>query len=542
MKVEKLYLKNFLIIEKAVIELSKGMTTVTGETGSGKSLFISAMKALKGQRINRDLVGRWNEFGEIAAEIIIEKDDKDLLQKCEEHSVFPEDDNRLVLKRIFGKKSGAYINDSPVSAALFGILFADHIEIGSQFENRELFRKDYRVSVLDVYMKNEKTLEKYREIYKKTKKLEEKIADLKLLDEPGKREYLEYQINEMEKLETFENEDKELSEKINFIDNRSKIMELSEELFSVLDSVCEKTDRASDIAEYLVTLTDINEISQRLKSTAIELSDIKRSFTIPGDDFNDCDPDELKKRFDRLSSILMKHSCSNSLELLEKLEKMQFELEDLNEVPHSISKLEEEHKQLSSHLHEAALDLREKRLKGAPDLEKKISGYLNKFGMTGVDLKVDIEKTETLGINGIDDVVFKIDTTGAMKHSDISTLSGGELSRLLLAVKLIDREKGKLLLFDEIDSSIGGETAKNAAKEMKLNSRSNQIVVVTHFPQTAASADEHLVVKKKVSGGKVTAEIVKLNNEEKKKELARMMGDSSSGMFNESASEMLKEA
>lgn len=542
MKVEKLYLKNFLIIEKAAIELSNGMTTVTGETGSGKSLFISAMKALKGQRINKELVGRWNDTGEISAEVIIESFDKSLKSKCDEHSIFPEEGNKLILKRVFGKKSGAYINDSPVSVGLFAQLFSDQIEIGSQFENRELFKKDYRISVLDTFIKNEGDLEKYRVVFLTSKKLETEIDKLKALDDPGKREYLEYQINEIEKLETFKNEDTEISDKISFIENRSKIVNLGEELSSVLESASENTEKAADIADELSKLSDIKEISERLKSSAIELSDIVRSFSLPDIDLEEVDPDELRKRYDKISSMLMKHSCSDTSELFEKQEKMQFELEDLNEVPDSISKLEKELEAVLSDLNEKALGLRTKRLDGAPDLEKKISGYLKKFGMSGVDLNVDVEKIEMPGINGIDDVKFRIDTVGTSKHSDISTLSGGELSRFLLAVKLIDKEKGRLLLFDEIDSSIGGETARNASKEMKKNSKYNQIVVVTHFPQTAASADEHLVVEKKAVNGKTTALVRKLNVEEKAKELARMMGDSSSGMFNDSASQMLKEA
>ena len=156
-------------------------------------------------------------------------------------------------------------------------------------------------------------------------------------------------------------------------------------------------------------------------------------------------------------------------------------------------------------------------MRASIELERKISGYLNKFGMEGVDLSIVIEKMDVAGENGIDDVKFRINTTGSDKHSDISSLSGGELSRFLLAVKLIDREKGRVLLFDEIDSSIGGETAKNASMEMKKNSKYNQIVVVTHFPQTAASADEHLVVEKRVLEGKVSAFIRSLDKKREDK-------------------------
>ena len=541
MKVEKFFLRNFLIIEKAVIELSNGMTTVTGETGSGKSLFISAMKALKGQRISKDLVGRWNSFGEITAEIKIEKEDCILKERFEKHSICPEDGGRIILKRLFGVKSGAYINDFPVSIALLGELFSDYIEIGSQFENRELFKKDYRVSVLDTFLKNHEKVKEYRNIYATVKDFEKKISELEVQDNPGKRDYLEYQINEIGKLEIRSGEDKDLSEKINYIDNRAKILTLGEELNNVLESLSDKAQKASDLAEDLAGLTDIKDIDERISSSSIELADIYRSFSLPDPDFEDADPEEMRKRFDKISSILMKHTCSDTEELFDKFEKMKFELEDLNEVPLRILQLKKDLEKAGRELYKKAEALRSIRQEGAPELKRKISEYLKKFGMYGVDLCVDIEKMDVAGENGIDDVVFRINTTGSDEHSDISSLSGGELSRFLLAVKLIDREKGRVLLFDEIDSSIGGETAKNASMEMKRNSKHNQIVVVTHFPQTAASADEHLVVEKKVVKGKVSAKIRKLDENEKTKELARMMGDSSSSMFNNSASEMLRE-
>jgi len=541
MKVEKLFLRNFLIIEKVAIELSNGMTTVTGETGSGKSLFISAMKALKGHRITKDLVGRWNDLGEISAEIIIEKEDSVLREKCKKYSIYLEDNSRMVVKRVFGGKTGAYINDSPVSIALLGDLLGDHIEIGSQFENRELFKKDYRLSVLDTFIKNSDKLKEYQEVFHEMKKFKGAISELRSADDPGKRDYLEYQIDELVKLETWEGEDVELSQKISFVENKSKILTLGKELDDILDSATDKAQRAADIIDDLAKLSDVKGLDERMKSVAIEFSDIKRSFSIPDYDFEDEDPEDMKKRYDKVSSMLMKHSSADITELLDKLEKMQFELEDLNEVPEKILKLTKELKKVQNILDEKAVVLRETRLEGAPELEKKISGYLKKFGMEGVDLKVNVEKTDIFGENGVDDVKFSINTTGSQKHSDISTLSGGELSRFLLSVKLVDREKGRLLLFDEIDSSIGGETARDVSIEMKKNSKFNQIVVVTHFPQTAASADEHLVVDKKVVGGKVFANVRKLNENEKIKELARMMGDSNSGRFNDTASEMLKE-
>ncbi|HQB10918.1 MAG TPA: hypothetical protein PLW37_13725, partial [bacterium] len=188
---------------------------------------------------------------------------------------------------------------------------------------------------------------------------------------------------------------------------------------------------------------------------------------------------------------------------------------------------------------EKALQLRTGREKAARKIEENILKYLDRFGMSGVRFSVSLNYIKDLNETGLDEVEFSVNTIGTEKMFDISSLSGGELSRLLLAVKLVDDEEGRVLLFDEIDSSIGGETAKSAAGEMKKNSEKNQIIVVTHFPQTAAVAHRHILVEKSVTDGEITAGIKDLGHDEKIKELARMMGDSDSSVFLKTAEKMI---
>ena len=541
MKVEKIFLRNFLIIEKAVIKLSYGITTVTGETGSGKSLLISAMKALKGQRIGKNLVGRWDSSGEISAEIRVEESDKELKTMLDRHSIFSEDKNRLILKRVLGAKTGAYINDSPVSVNLLGKLFGDYIEIGSQFENRELFKKEYRLDIVDNFTGNNVAVAVYRELYKKMIETKEEIDELKKKDDPVKRDFLKYQLLEIEKLETFEGEYEKLAKQIRFLENRARIVQLGEEFGSLLESAGDKAENASYIARELSNLSEMKDFPERIKSVSIELDDIRRSFSLPSVEDEEMDPDEIRKRYDKISTALMKYSCTDTEELFNKMDAMQHEFKTLNETPEKISVLSRHLDKTMKKLMDQAKKLRETRLSAILRLEKKISGYLVKFGMDGVDFKIVLQKQEEPQEKGIDSAVFKINTIGSDELNSISSLSGGELSRLLLAVKLIDKEKGRLLLFDEIDSSTGGETAKNAAREMKRNSQFNQIVVVTHFPQTAVFANEHLLVEKKVKEGKMSVQIRKLNKDEKTREIARMMGDAHSEKFNTTASEMFME-
>ncbi|HPA56181.1 MAG TPA: hypothetical protein PLT70_02010 [bacterium] len=541
MKIVSVFLKNFLIIKKSEIELSGGLTTVTGETGSGKSLFVSAMKALRGERIGRSFLGRWGDTGEVTAEIALEECDSDIKKGLQSGGIDLEEGEPLVLRRLFGEKNGSYINDSPVSASFLNEIFSDHIEIGSQFENRELFKKDYRMRIVDLKADNMKKLAEYRAIFEKISECRHEMAAFVKKDDPARREYLEYQISELEALQTYEGEDEKLQSRMKFIENRAKIIKLGSELSEFIENSSKDLAKCDTIASQLEKLIDIKELSERISAASIETDDISRSVSahLSKYDEDDENVEDVEKRFNLLSALMIKHGVSSSLGLVEKMNSMSDELFDMDKVPQKIKELEKELQTLIKKGMEKALQLRTGREKAARKIEENILKYLDRFGMSGVRFSVSLNYIKDLNETGLDEVEFSVNTIGTEKMFDISSLSGGELSRLLLAVKLVDDEEGRVLLFDEIDSSIGGETAKSAAGEMKKNSEKNQIIVVTHFPQTAAVAHRHILVEKSVTDGEITAGIKDLGHDEKIKELARMMGDSDSSVFLRTAEKMI---
>jgi len=541
MKVISVFLKNFLIIKKSEIELSGGLTTVTGETGSGKSLFVSAMKALRGERIGRSFLGRWGDTGEVTAEIALEECDSDIKKGLQSGGIDLEEGEPLVLRRLFGEKNGSYINDSPVSASFLNEIFSDHIEIGSQFENRELFKKDYRMRIVDLKADNMKKLAEYRAIFEKISECRHEMAAFVKKDDPARREYLEYQISELEALQTYEGEDEKLQSRMKFIENRAKIIKLGSELSEFIENSSKDLAKCDTIASQLEKLIDIKELSERISAASIETDDISRSVSahLSKYDEDDENVEDVEKRFNLLSALMIKHGVQSLAGLVEKMNSMSDELFDMDKVPQKIKELEKELQTLIKKGMEKALQLRTGREKAARKIEENILKYLDRFGMSGVRFSVSLNYIKDLNETGLDEVEFSVNTIGTEKMFDISSLSGGELSRLLLAVKLVDDEEGRVLLFDEIDSSIGGETAKSAAGEMKKNSEKNQIIVVTHFPQTAAVAHRHILVEKSVTDGEITAGIKDLGHDEKIKELARMMGDSDSGVFLKTAEKMI---
>ena len=542
MKILNIFLRNFLIIKKSNIELSSGLTTVTGETGSGKSLFVSALKALRGERLAKTMLGKWGKSGEICAEITLESGDDEIRKILAGNNIEPEND-RILARRVFGEKNGVYLNDVPVSSAFIASLLGDMIEIGSQFENRELFKKDYRMKIVDLKAGTNAVLSDYKELYHKIQALRKTIEDLRSKDDIGKRDYLEYQISEIEKLETYENEESELLSKVKFIENRAKIVKYSSDFVDSLSSTLDSLNSADSAAADLAELDDIGDIPGRISAAVIELDDIAKTASSLFSKYDEPidNIDEIQSRFDRLSSLFIKHGVSTSAGLLKKLDSLNEELFEMNKIPHKIAESEKELATLIKKASSLAEKLHDKRQKAVKPLEESILKYLLKFGMKGVRFSILLNKLEELGENGFDEAVFEINTIGTEKMADITSLSGGELSRLLLSVKLIDDEEGKVILFDEIDSSIGGETARGAALEMKKNSSKNQIIVITHFPQTASLADRHIVVEKSVGAGEVETEISILDKKGRIKELARMMGNSESPDFLAAAEKMIAE-
>jgi len=543
MKIERIFLRNFLIIKKSEITPSFGLTVITGETGSGKSLFVTALKVLRGERVGKNIVGKWGEQAEISAEILIEEGDIQLKEDIASSDLILDVPDRLIVKRVIGTKNGCYIDGAPVPLTTLQQILAENIEIGSQFENRELFKKDYRIAVVDRIARNEQYLKEYREIYRNIKDIENEIKELSDKDNPVRRDYLEYQINEISKIATYENEEKELEEKISYFENRSKIEEFSSEIVSIMDEVSSSLSRCALLSERLSALTETESFAQRVKSLSIDAEDVARSSTVlnKSADFENEDINEIKNRHDNLFRVLMKHGLSASEQLIKKEYEMNEELYEINKVPQKMEELEKALEKLKKSAFDKAMKLREKRIPAIKSLEEKILKYLKKFAMGGVKFSVEMGVLEEFCDNGLDSIEFKVNTIGTQEMYSVSSLSGGELSRLLLAMKLLDEESGKVLLFDEIDSNIGGETAKNAAAEMLVNSAKNQIMTVTHFPQTASAGQTHILVEKSTADSDVTASIKVLSKEERIGELARMMGDGASKDLLLTAEKMLGE-
>lgn len=528
MKILSVSMKNFLIIPSSEIELSPNFNVVTGETGSGKSLFVSVFKMLQGDRSSGNMAGKWGDRGEISALIEIEKSDQELKDNLLRFDIEPEDNDKLLFRRITGSRNTCYINGSMVSSKTFETLMGNLIEISSQFENRELFKKSYQLKTVDQYCGSQQELEDYRTLYNQYHALQKEIELLKEKDDPTHREYLEYQVNEIENTDLEENEEIDLEEKVSLSENRENIVRYLQTISESFGHINSGLSAASRAASPLSELINSKTFEERIESLLIEAEDLEKTVSEKISTFDTNEIDETsKERLGKINSLLMKHSVGTTIELIDKFHKMQKELDDLYETPFRIAINSEKIKNIYPELEKKADILTKKRETAAKLLSVEIETMLKRFGMRGVRFETQLLPSENFTESGRDDLSFLVNTIGSENLYSIKKLSGGELSRLLLAFKLIDNSKGKFILFDEIDSNIGGETASIAAAELAETSKRNQIIVVTHFPQTAAAANTHFVVRKS-STDEISSEIALLKDELRSEELARMMGDSNS--------------
>ena len=538
MKIERIVLKNFLIIKHSEIELSDKLNIVTGETGSGKSLFVSAFRLLKGERAQKELIGKWGNKGEVSAIFKIENEGiKSLIKKFD---LELNENNSLTIRRIFGAKNSIYINGSLVTLSTLEKIFSSFIEISSQFENRELFKKEYLFNLLDKHSLSNELKKEWNDIFRKYQNIRNEISRLEKKQDLKKIDYLMFQINEIKELNLTFEEAKNLEEQVSFLENQEKIVEIYNELesdFASLNLLFTKI--TSNLAEFDKLLKPKISFLERINSISIESEDVSMEISKIASAFDDNDIDETaKEKFDTLNRLLFKHNSTSLEELFEKLKEMEAELSELEKIPQTISELNFELSILMKKLEKTAKEMEDNRIKKIPVLENKIKLYLKKFGMGNLVFKIKLSSKDIFDEFGKNDLFFGVNTVGGEEIHKLSSLSGGELSRMLLAFKLVDEETGKFILFDEIDSNIGGETAVAATNELKKNSDKNQMVVITHFPQTAAKGEKHFVVLKDFKNDTVTS-IIEIKNEKRVKELARMLGDSSSQNHLELAKQLL---
>lgn len=550
----ELYIENLAVIERATIDFSDKLNVFTGETGAGKSILINGINAILGQRVTKDIVRTGTDKAVISA--LFTDIGDNVLQVLDELGISAED-GKLFLTREIRSDGGsvARVNSRAVNVSVLKAIGETLVTIHGQHDNQILMAPERHIEILDSYAESEALIEDYHSSFRELQSIAKKINKIKT--EQSKKEFrmaeLADIVEEINALNIHEGEDKEIEAELNISKNAVAISEalyMAKQLLSGdddTDGAVEMTQRASKSVEgYTDIMTEISPIYDRLSSAAIEMEDISEEIGSLLDSL-DIDPkryDYLNQRSDELRRIMKKYGPELD-DVLTTLENSQNELDELSGAEQSLDELNKEKERLLAEVSKKAKALSDHRKKAGERFVSQVTEELEFLNMPKVKLVVQ-QKTGKLTINGMDSIEFLISANLGEEPKPIAKIaSGGELSRIMLALKNVIAEKDSIgtLIFDEIDTGVSGRAAQKIGIKLKQISRLRQVLCVTHLAQMAVMADNHLLIEKNIQGDRTVTTVRTLDHEQRKYEIARIMGgENITELMLENAEQYLKDA
>ena len=548
----ELYIENLAVIEKASIEFTGSFNAFTGETGAGKSILINGINAILGQRVTKDIVRTGAEkavisglFSDIGKEVTARLSEMGI--ECEE--------GQLLLTREIRSDGGsvARIDQRAVNVSLLRDIGNMLVNIHGQHDNQILMAPEKHINILDSYAEAEGLIEDYRSSFHELQKTAKQIN--KLNKEQGRKNFriaeLEEIISEINALNiTDPEEEKQIAAELEISKNAVSISEAvyaaqmmlsgDDDTAGISEMVSECSDKLDKYTEIMGELAPLYE---RLNSAAIELDDISGELSSILDSL-DVDPkrfDWLNQRSDELRKICKKYGPELS-DVITTLRNSEEELAELTGSEQSIQELVDEKNRLLAEVSHKAKVLSDHRREAAERFVTQVTGELAFLNMPNVRLVVS-QETGKLTLNGMDSIEFLISANLGEEPRPIAKIaSGGELSRIMLALKNVIAEKDSIdtLIFDEIDTGVSGRAAQKIGLKLRQISRHRQVLCVTHLAQIAVMADNHLLIEKNVVGDRTVTSVRKLDHEGRKYEIARIMGgDNITELMLENADELL---
>lgn len=534
--ISNLQIENVAIIKKAVIDFKDGFNVMTGETGAGKSIIIDSLNAVLGERTSRDLIRTNCEYAYVSA-LFYDKSAV-IIDALNEMDIEPELDGSLLITRKMTAdgKNICKVNGMNVTVSMLKKLGRVLVNIHGQSDSQALLDSELHCSFIDSIAENNDMFDKFKLSYDEYLKAKNKLNALNTdeSEKARKIEILSYQINEIEKADITVGEWEELKSKQELFRNSEKICDALNTAYSYLSGNDESQGAvslgfsASNALKYVSDFSEeINELSGKIESCAYTLSDLSDELRNKLDmmDFNEADINAVEERLELLYELSKKYGRTEE-EILSFYDNAVEELENIENFDELRLKLEKETERLYNIALENAKELSKTRIYAGNIFSKNVCESLKFLDMPSVKFYVDIRDCE-LCENGIDTVEFFLSANVGEEPKPLQKIaSGGELSRIMLAIKSVLAEKDNIptLVFDEIDTGVSGSAAHKIALKIKEVSSSHQVICVTHLAQIAAYADEHMFISKSEKDGQTFTELKSLDFDERKHELARIMG------------------
>ena len=536
-----LTISNYALIDSLSITFDDGFSVITGETGAGKSILLGALGFVLGERSDSSIM--LDETKKCAVEATFIVDNKRLKPFFDENDL--DFDYELILRRELSptKKSRAFINDTPVTAQQLKELGNQLVDIHSQHDSLLLTNADFQLGIVDDAADNNALLADYQDVYRKYIALRNELKSLREMAQKNvaENDYLAFQLDELVKADLQEGEYEEVSQRLEFLENAEEVKTLlaqslgtlSESEYSILNQLNDMKSNVDKLKRYIPQAEQyverINSAKIELKDIALDLDSLQDSMQFDADSLN-----EMQERYDLIQRLMLKHHVQNYEELLTIREELHQKVGAFANIDEEIEKKEIQLKNCEKELTKLADDLSAKRKKVKVSFEKAVTEILRQLKMPHAIFEIEISKFSNSSenthftITGKDRVRFLFSANKGIAPDDMSRVaSGGELSRLMLAIKAVAAESNYIptLIFDEIDSGVSGEVASKLGDILQEMGERLQIVSITHLPQIASKANNHFFVYKDDSEKKSHSCIRQLSRDERVTEIAKMLSN-----------------
>lgn len=544
-----LSVKNYALIEELEIDFSKGFSVVTGETGSGKSIMLGALGLILGERAD------FKSLRDTTSKCVIEGTfelSEDLF-----FSFFKENDIDFEKQSIIRReitpsgKSRAFINDTPVVLPILKEFGTSLIDIHSQHQTLLLNKNSFQFDVLDASSQVLDIKRDYKEAFYEYKSLGNKLKQLIESEQQANSEndFIVFQLKDFEGIDLKSLSESDIEEELSLLSNAEEVINLSTQLADELNGNNSVIRNLMNAEQLMLKLSSYNkgytDLLDRIKSAIIEISDIdeEASRKVASIDVNENRLTELTDIFDVINRLQRKHNVTTVEELIKVKEDFSLRIAAVNNVSDEIEFLHSELDKKLIVVKEKGELLSDKRMQGAPSLQSEVKNYLTEMAMPHAELKVELIRTEKPTEFGLEAIEFLVRTNKGSSFEPLKKVaSGGELSRIMLAIKSILSVNGNLpaIIFDEIDTGVSGEVANNMGSIMRKMANHLQVISITHLPQIASKGKQHYKVFKETTKDTTITKITQLNRDERLVEIAQMLsGENPSQAAIDNARELL---
>lgn len=530
-----LHVKNLALIDEIEVEFGRGLNILTGETGAGKSIILGSVNLALGGRYTKDILRQGTRYGLVELTFSVESERQ--IRRLKELDVYPEDGFVTLQRRLMEGRSVSKINGETVQMATLKAVSAILIDIHGQHEHQSLLYKKNHLAIVDAFA-GEETKKQKEKVAETWQQYKGKIRELSEAGTNGSERakelaFLKFEVDEIVRAELKEHEDEELEACYRRMCNGKKIAQsvaecyqytgedgesASEKLGRALRTLSEAVDADEQLSQLYTQLADVDNL---LNDFNHELAEYQKNCEFSDEEFY-----ETEKRLNEINHLKTKYGNSYE-EIMAYCKKQKERIEILENYDTYMQELEKSCEQLSQKYLELAGKLSALRQKKAKMLEKKIQKGLEDLNFEQVQFEIHFAEKKEYAKDGIDDVEFRISLNQGQPVKPLTEVaSGGELSRIMLAIKAVmaDKDEIETLIFDEIDVGISGRTAQKVSEKMALIGKEHQVICITHLAQIAAMADRHFLIEKKTEDAVTRTQIYPLNEENSVEELARILG------------------